>query len=127
MTMSQSTTANHRIANMGSTLKVIGAAALLLLGSGQLYAGGDAAAGKEKSATCAACHGTDGVSTIDTNPILAGQYPSYIMQALQDYRSGERQSPIMAGMAAGLSDQDIADLAAFFSEQKGPLQTISSN
>ena len=86
-------------------------------------AGGDAAAGKEKSATCAACHGADGISQIPTNPILAGQYPSYIEQALKSYRSGTRQNAIMAGFASQLSDQDIEDLAAWFSSQKGPLQT----
>lgn len=85
---------------------------------------GDAAEGEKKAATCAACHGADGVSQIPTNPILAGQYPSYLEQALKDYRSGNRQSAIMAGFASQLSDQDIEDLAAWFSSQKGgPLQT----
>ena len=87
------------------------------------FAGGDAAAGQEKSATCAACHGADGVSQAPTNPILAGQYSSYIEQALKGYRSGTRQNAIMAGFASQLSDQDIADLAAWFSSQKGPLKT----
>ena len=87
------------------------------------FAGGDAAAGKEKSATCAACHGADGVSQIPTNPILAGQYSSYIEHALKAYRSGGRQNAIMAGFASQLSDQDIEDLAAWFSSQKGPLKT----
>jgi len=86
-------------------------------------AGGDAAAGEEKAATCAACHGADGVSQIPTNPILAGQYPSYLEHALKSYRSGARQSAIMAGFASQLSDQDIADLAAWFASQKGPLKT----
>jgi len=86
-------------------------------------AAGDAAEGEKKAATCAACHGADGVSQIPTNPILAGQYPSYIEQALKDYRSGNRQSAIMAGFASQLSDQDISDLAAWFSSQEGPLQT----
>lgn len=86
-------------------------------------AAGDASAGKDKSATCAACHGAEGVSQIPTNPILAGQYPSYIEQALKAYRSGARQSAIMAGFASQLSDEDIEDLAAWFSSQKGPLQT----
>lgn len=98
------------------------------LGSISLYsasavAAGDADAGKEKSVTCAACHGEQGVSEIATNPILAGQYSSYLEQALKSYRSGDRQSAIMAGFAAQLSDQDIADLAAYFSSQEGPLQT----
>lgn len=84
---------------------------------------GDAKAGEQKAQTCAACHGADGVSTIVTNPILAGQYPSYLEQALKSYRDGSRQSAIMAGFAAQLSDEDIADLAAWFASQNGPLQT----
>ena len=98
---------------------------LLIAASGTMsaQAAGDAKAGQEKSATCAACHGADGVSVIPTNPILAGQYPSYIEQALKSYRSGDRESAIMAGFASQLSDQDIKDLAAWFSSQKGPLKT----
>ena len=101
-------------------------AAVTTLGAAAIstaHAGGDAAEGETKAATCAACHGADGVSQIPTNPILAGQYPSYIEQALKDYRSGSRQSAIMAGFASQLSDQDILDLAAWYSSQKGPLQT----
>ena len=97
--------------------------ALAAMGASVAQAGGDAAEGEKKAATCAACHGADGVSQIPTNPILAGQYPSYIEQALKDYRSGSRQSAIMSGFASQLSDQDILDLAAWFSSQKGPLQT----
>jgi len=84
---------------------------------------GDPAAGEQKAATCAACHGANGISTIASNPILAGQYPSYLEHALKSYRDGSRQNAIMAGFAAQLSDEDIADLAAWFSSQPGPLQT----
>lgn len=94
----------------------------LLVPSSQLLAG-DPAAGKEKAATCAACHGENGISTIASNPILAGQYPSYLEYALQSYRNGSRQNAIMAGFAAALSDEDIEDLAAWFSSLPGPLQT----
>lgn len=97
------------------------AAGLLIAGPGA--ASGDAEAGREKSATCAACHGVDGNSQIDTNPILAGQYSSYLEHALKSYRDGSRQNAIMAGFAAQLTDQDIADLAAWFASQEGPLQT----
>ena len=97
--------------------------ALAAIGATGANAGGDAAEGEKRAATCAACHGADGVSQIPTNPILAGQYPSFLEQALKDYRSGSRQSAIMAGFASQLSDQDIEDLAAWFSSQKGPLQT----
>jgi cytochrome c553 len=84
-------------------------------------AGGDAAKGEELSATCAACHGADGNSTIPTNPILACQYESYLEQALNDYKSGARNNAIMAGFAAALSKQDIKDLAAYFSSQESTL------
>lgn len=84
---------------------------------------GDPKAGEQKAATCAACHGADGVSTIATNPILAGQYPSYLEHALKSYRDGTRKNAIMAGFASQLSDEDIADLAAWFSSQAGPLET----
>ncbi len=94
------------------------AGALLALSSAAM-AGGDAAAGKSKSTTCAACHGVDGNSTIPTNPRLAGQHEDYLVQSLQAYKSGARNSPIMAGMVAPLSDQDILDLAAYFASQTG--------
>jgi cytochrome c553 len=104
------------------TLRIL-VLALAAIGATGANAGGDATEGEKKAATCAACHGADGVSQIPTNPILAGQYPSYLEQALKDYRSGSRQSAIMSGFASQLSDQDILDLAAWFSSQKGPLQT----
>jgi cytochrome c553 len=80
---------------------------------------GDAAAGQTKSATCAACHGPDGNSQIPGNPIIAGQYEDYLIHSLNEYKSGARNNPIMMGMTAGLSDEDIADLSAWFSSQNG--------
>lgn len=85
------------------------------------FAGGDEDKGKELSVTCAACHGADGNSTIETNPILAGQYESYLIRALSDYKSGARSNAIMAGFAAALSEQDIRDLAAYFASQESAL------
>jgi len=114
--------------NIKSTNKLRVIAVLLFSGTlffaGFVSAAGDAEAGKAASATCAGCHGADGNSTIPTNPKLAGQYESYIVQALKSYRSGARQSPIMSGFAAALTDQQIADLAAYFSSQKSDLQTV---
>jgi cytochrome c553 len=69
--------------------------------------------------TCVACHGPDGVSPTTDYPVIAGQYADYIEQALRDYKSGKRKNPIMAGIAAGIKDEDIPGLAAFFSQQKG--------
>ena len=84
-----------------------------------LQAKGNPAAGQEKAKVCEACHGPTGQSMDPNYPNLAGQYKSYITQALSDYRSGRRTNPIMAGFASQLSNQDIADLSAWFSEQEG--------
>lgn len=92
---------------------------LLALSTTPVLAGGNPAAGKEKSQTCAACHGSDGNSTNTQYPILAGQHESYLYQALKDYKSGDRQNPIMAGMVSSLSDQDMLDLAAYYARQQG--------
>ena len=80
---------------------------------------GDPNAGKAKSTTCQACHGLDGKSVLPEYRNRAGQYESYLEKALRDYRDGRRSNPIMAPMAAGLSDQDIKDLAAWYSKQDG--------
>jgi cytochrome c553 len=84
---------------------------------------GNAEAGRAKAAqVCAACHGPAGnkPSTPD-QPILAGQYYDYLVKALSDYKSGKRANPIMKGFAAALSQQDIEDLAAWFSNQRSTL------
>lgn len=81
------------------------------------YAAGDAAAGKAKSATCAACHGANGKSAIPGYPHLAGQNAAYLTAQLKAFKSGERKgasSAIMAPMAMGLSEQDMMDLAAYY-------------
>lgn len=86
---------------------------------------GDAAAGKTKSAICAACHGADGNSV---NPLwakLAGQHSSYIVQQLQGFKSGARQDASMAPMVASLTEQDMLDLAAYFSGQSGKIGTVN--
>ena len=87
--------------------------------SAQALASGDPAAGQAKSATCVACHGADGNSPDPQNPILAGQYADYLIHALKAYQDGSRQNAIMNGFAAGLSAQDIRDLAAFYASQDG--------
>ena len=91
----------------------------LIFTSNIVSAKGNITAGKEKSATCAACHGVGGKSEIPFNPTLAGQYADYIVRALKDYKSGDRQNPIMSGMTAALSDEDMEDLAAYFEAQEG--------
>lgn len=103
-------------------------ASLLALLSTAVFAADNAAPAESKSAEelaapCAACHGPTGVSPTAAFPIIAGQHMTYIEKALQDYRSGARKNPIMAGQVANLSDQDIATLAAYFSKQESPLYT----
>ena len=86
-----------------------------------VMAAGDAAAGKVKAASCAGCHGANGKAMVPTYPSLAGQNAAYIEGALKAYKSQERkgyQAAIMYGMAATLTDQDMANLAAFYASQK---------
>lgn len=97
--------------------KILCVAALTVTASGAALAAGDPVKGKEKSAVCAACHGADGNSAAPDFPKLAGQYHDYIVIALQHYKSGKRKNPIMAPLAATLTPQDIANLAAYFSSQ----------
>lgn len=88
---------------------------------------GDAQAGKQKSATCAACHGGDGNSPIAQFPTIAEQVPGYIAEQLANFKSGERADPIMAGLAAALSEQDMADLDAYYSNQKIAEKSITAD
>ena len=78
----------------------------------------DAAAGKAKSVTCAACHGADGNSTVPLYPILAGQTSRYLYLQLKDFKEGRRKDPLMSPMAANLSKKDMFDLAAYYAKQK---------
>jgi len=77
---------------------------------------GDAAAGEGKAAVCAACHGADGKALQPAYPNLAAQHPAYIAKQLTNYREGERVNALMSGQAANLTDQDILDLSAWYSE-----------
>lgn len=96
------------------------------------HAAGDAAAGKEKAAACAACHGADGNSLAPNFPKLAGQNERYLIKQMQDIQCGAlsaeqqkaskcngRAIPTMAGQLDGKSEQDLADIAAFFASQAG--------
>ena len=96
--------------------RTLAAALLCFCVAGPSYAQGDADAGKEASATCAGCHGADGKALVPEYPNLAGQHASYIAKQLTAYRDGERANQLMSPMAAALSDQNILDLAAYYSE-----------
>lgn len=78
---------------------------------------GDADAGKGKVVVCGACHGNDGNSAIAANPKLAGQGYKYLLKQLRDIQGGDRQIAMMTGMLNGLSEHDLADIAAYFAAQ----------
>lgn len=101
---------------------IVVAVALTVTGGAQ--AAGDATAGQQKSAPCQACHGTDGNSAVGMYPKIAGQHASYIERQLKALRDGQRNDPVMSPMAANLSDQDIADLAAYYSSQTVKLGSV---
>lgn len=90
---------------------------LLVGGVSQALAGGDAAAGKTKSAVCAGCHGATGNSVNPEWPSLAGQGAGYLTKQLKDFKDGKRDNATMAPMAAPLSEQDMEDLSAYFASQ----------
>ena len=112
---------------MHRALALISFGAVLAFASAPLLASGNAAAGKTKAAACFACHGADGNAVDPQYPRLAGQYNQYIQQVLHEYKDGERSNPIMKGMVATLSDQDIEDVAAYFSSLPTKLDTLKGH
>jgi cytochrome c553 len=104
--------------NTRISVKLLVTATMLAAGVAA-HAEGDAAAGKQKTVMCQGCHGIPGYKTAFPSvyrvPKLGGQHAGYIIKALQGYKSGERSHPSMRAIAAGLSDQDMADLAAYYS------------
>ncbi|MEK7844808.1 MAG: cytochrome c [Pseudomonadota bacterium] len=102
-------------------IAALSGAALIL--SGQAVAA-DIEAGKSKAAeVCASCHGADGNSPAPAFPKIGGQHRTYLEKALNDYKSGSRNDPIMAGMTANLSAADIENLAFYYSSQSGGLNS----
>lgn len=101
---------------------IIGFAAVVgfTMASSLALAGGDAAAGQAKTAMCAGCHGADGNSAMATFPKLAGQGEKYLTKQLNDIKSGTRAVPEMTGMLNAFSEQDLADIAAYYAAK--PLQ-----
>lgn len=92
---------------------------LLCLGLiGAVQAAGDPAAGQAKTIVCGACHGVDGNSPVASFPKLAGQGERYLLKQMQDIKSGARPVVEMTGMLDPLSDQDMADIAAYYAAQK---------
>jgi cytochrome c553 len=105
---------------MNSCIRIV--AGLLLLTSlsvqAQAEGGGDAAVGQSKAAICAACHGADGNSMVPQWPKLAGQHAAYLERQTALIKSGARPVPEMMGIVGAMSQQDFADISAFFATQK---------
>jgi cytochrome c553 len=92
-------------------------AAASVVHSTNAIAEGDVAAGKMKAAACAPCHGATGASPQDVSPNLSAQRMGYIVKQLKAFRDGSRKDAVMGPLSKGLTDQDIEDLAAYFSRQ----------
>jgi len=112
---------------MKRAITLLSFGAILAFASSQLLATGNAENGKQKAATCFACHGTDGNAVDPQYPRLAGQYNLYLQRALHEYKDGQRDNPIMKGMVATLSDQDIEDVATYFSGLPSKLDTLKGH
>jgi cytochrome c553 len=96
-------------------LSAVLACALAAAAAGEAAAAGDVSAGRHKALACQTCHGLDGKAKLPEAPNLAGQNATYLVKALKDYRSGARKNDMMSLVAPTLKDQDIDDLAAYFS------------
>ena len=96
---------------------VLGSFALLLAITNAVAAG-DPVAGRKAAAKCQACHGVDGQSKNPEAPHISGQVERYIIKALKRYQSGERQDPMMSMIVKQLKEEDIANLAAYYSSIK---------
>ena len=98
---------------------ILTAAIFALLGAmSAVQAGGNAGAGKAKTSSCAGCHGANGEGR-KPNPPLAGKPEGELVQAMNDYKSGKRTNAVMKTFASKLSDQDMADIAAYYASLKG--------
>jgi cytochrome c553 len=97
---------------------VLSAAAIVLATTFGSAMAGDVAAGKAKSATCAGCHGGNGMSMVPMYPNLAGQKEQYLVKQMKAFRDGTRADPTMSAMAKPLSDADIDNLAAYYASLK---------
>lgn len=95
------------------------AGVLLSMSFARADVGGDPEAGKAKAAACFGCHGISGNGGADPSwPKLAGQVPEYLVEQLKLFKTGARKNPLMNAQAAGLSEQDMKDLAAYFAAQQ---------
>jgi cytochrome c553 len=101
---------------MKRTLLVAGIVGMFAV-AGAAQAAGNAGAGKAKAATCAGCHGANGEGKAP-NPALAGMAEDKFIQAIKDYKSGKKPNPVMKTFASQVKDEDLPDLAAYYSSLK---------
>ncbi|KKL02719.1 cytochrome c [Rheinheimera mesophila] len=95
-------------------MRSISLSIVVLVGLSAQVSAQDTTAGKSKAAVCSACHGAEGISVLPDYPNLAGQKQKYLELSIKAYRDGGRKHAVMSPMAAGLSDADILDIAAYF-------------
>jgi cytochrome c553 len=98
-----------------SKAAALACAAAFLLVANHSHAAGDAKAGRAKAQMCQACHGVDGMSQVPDAPNIAGQIEGYLVAQLHAFKSGARKNEAMTLVASGLSEQDIENLAAWYS------------
>ncbi len=99
----------------------------LVMGVNATAVAGDAAAGEGKAAMCGSCHMPDGNSVVDQFPKIAGQHEQYIVKQLAEFKSMKRKDDIMFGMAAALTDQDMADIGAFYASKTATVATADDS
>lgn len=121
-----------RVSIMIKKMLTVSISILLMIGSLETYAQGNASAGKSKAAACAGCHGDNGNSLMPGFPKLAGQHQSYLAKQLQAFKQGERIAPMMAPLTLGLDDTDMQDIAAYYASNKiaqnaAPQLPVSNN
>ena len=96
-------------------MRLITAVLMIALSDGALAADGDPAAGRRKALQCQTCHGLDGMSKLPEAPHIVGQPEPYLIKSLNDFRQGIRKNEMMDVVAKELTDQDVDDLAAYYS------------
>ncbi|WP_432742646.1 c-type cytochrome [Methylobacter sp. G7] len=103
---------------MKKKLQILSISLVLTSVTSILHAEGNINAGKQKTTTCTSCHGDNGNSIMPTFPKLAQQHASYLQQQLHAFKDGSRNDPMMSAVALALTDEDIADISAYYAAQK---------
>ena len=111
----------------GRTLAAVVGVVIFLLSPIAASAAGDAEAGAAKAVTCGACHGADGNSMVPNFPKLAGLGEKYLLKQMKDIRDGRRPVATMVGQVDNMTDQDLADIAAYFNAQSRSTETANAD